>query len=55
MDLQQVAGIADGIRREVGKAIIGQDEIVELLLTGLLSGGHILLEGVPGTARFRSR
>ena len=51
MDLQHVASIADGIRKEVGKAIIGQEEIIELLLTGLLSGGHILLEGVPGTGK----
>jgi len=51
MDLQHVATIADGIRKEVGKAIIGQDEIIDLLLTGLLAGGHVLLEGVPGTGK----
>ena len=33
------------------KTIVGQDEAVELLLTGLLAGGHVLLEGVPGTAK----
>ena len=51
MDLQHVATIADGIRKEVGKAIIGQDDIIDLLLTGLLAGGHVLLEGVPGTGK----
>jgi MoxR-like ATPase len=51
MELQHVAEIADGIRREVGKAIVGQDEVIELMLTGLLCGGHILLEGVPGTGK----
>lgn len=51
MELQRVAHIADGIRRQVGKAIVGQDEVIELMLTGLLCGGHILLEGVPGTGK----
>jgi len=51
MELQRVAEIADGIRKEVGKAIVGQDEVIELMLTGLLCGGHILLEGVPGTGK----
>jgi MoxR-like ATPase len=51
MDLQGVARIADGIRGEVRKAVVGQDEVIELLLTSLLVGGHVLLEGVPGTAK----
>ena len=33
------------------KAVVGQDEVIDLLLTGLLVGGHVLLEGVPGTAK----
>ena len=33
------------------KAVVGQDEVIELMLTSLLVGGHILLEGVPGTAK----
>ena len=39
------------ITAEVGKVIVGQDEMVERLLIGLLTGGHILLEGVPGLAK----
>jgi MoxR-like ATPase len=35
----------------VRKAVVGQEEAVELLLTALLAGGHVLLEGVPGTAK----
>jgi MoxR-like ATPase len=35
----------------VGKAIVGQEEAVELLLTSLLCGGHVLLEGAPGTGK----
>ncbi len=36
---------------EVRKAVIGQDEALELMLVGLISGGHVLLEGVPGVAK----
>lgn len=43
--------VAERIRAEVRKAVVGQDETIELLLTGLLAGGHVLLEGVPGTAK----
>ncbi|MEP6572449.1 MAG: MoxR family ATPase [Gemmatimonadota bacterium] len=37
--------------REVGRRLVGQDAMVERLLVGLLTGGHILLEGVPGLAK----
>ncbi|MBX7116646.1 MAG: MoxR family ATPase [Myxococcaceae bacterium] len=36
---------------EVRKAVVGQDEALELMLCGLIAGGHILLEGVPGVAK----
>ena len=39
------------VRAEVGKAVVGQDEAVDGLLVALLAGGHVLLEGVPGTAK----
>ncbi|MDO4791455.1 MAG: MoxR family ATPase [Buchananella hordeovulneris] len=39
------------IRTEVGKAIIGQEAAVTGLVIGLLAGGHVLLEGVPGVAK----
>lgn len=38
-------------RAEVGKAVVGQTEAVEGILIALLSGGHVLLEGVPGVAK----
>ena len=41
----------DSILSEVGKVIIGQKEFVERLLMGLLTGGHILVEGIPGLAK----
>ncbi|MGI8575323.1 MAG: AAA family ATPase [Egibacteraceae bacterium] len=39
------------VRTEVGKAVVGQEETVTGLLMALLVGGHVLLEGVPGTAK----
>ncbi len=40
-----------GVLSEVGKVIVGQDDMMEGLLLGLITGGHILLEGVPGLAK----
>src|SRR3954462_5488038 len=51
VNVTDVKALADGIRQDVAKAIIGQDEAVQLLLIALLSSGHILLEGPPGTAK----
>jgi MoxR-like ATPase len=45
------AGITTDIVREVGKRVVGQEAMVERLLIGLLTGGHVLLEGVPGLAK----
>ncbi|MDP2136392.1 MAG: MoxR family ATPase [Candidatus Didemnitutus sp.] len=39
------------LRAEIGKAVIGQDEVVERLLVALLANGHVLLEGMPGLAK----
>ena len=49
VDLVQTLGMA--IRTEIAKAIVGQDATVELMLVALFAGGHILLEGPPGTAK----
>ena len=51
MTLDQVGALAGAIRAEVGKAVIGQDGIVDHLLIALFAGGHVLLEGPPGTAK----
>jgi len=50
-ETQNVKRLAEAVRTEVGKAVVGQDATVDALLIGLLTGGHILLEGVPGTAK----
>src|SRR6266480_1190627 len=39
------------LRTEIGKVIVGQQQLVERLLVGLLANGHVLLEGVPGLAK----
>ncbi|MDQ3520836.1 MAG: AAA family ATPase, partial [Gemmatimonadota bacterium] len=39
------------ITTEVGRRVVGQDQMVERLLIGLLTGGHVLFEGVPGLAK----
>src|ERR1700736_2526696 len=39
------------LRSEVGKVVVGQDGVVSGLLSSLLVGGHVLLEGVPGVAK----
>src|SRR6202165_2238639 len=45
------AALAQSITREVAKRVVGQEVMVERLLVGLRTGGHILLEGVPGLAK----
>lgn len=41
----------DELRHNIHKVIIGQDEVITQLLVGLIAGGHVLLEGVPGLAK----
>ena len=45
------SAFVDDLIREVGKVIVGQNYMIERILIGLLSGGHVLLEGVPGLAK----
>lgn len=45
------AELAQRITTEMHKAVVGQDELVEMLIVAVLAGGHVLLEGVPGTAK----
>lgn len=49
--IQQESSFVDMLSLEMGKVIVGQKGLVENLLIGLLAGGHILLEGVPGLAK----
>ncbi len=48
---EELRELVENIRSEVGKTIIGQQEMVEQIILALLSDGHILIEGVPGIAK----
>ena len=49
--IQQQSAFVDILMMEIAKVIVGQKQMIERLLIGLLSNGHILLEGVPGLAK----
>ncbi len=49
--VEELKALRDAIHREVQKVIVGQDETIEEMLVSLLAQGHVLLEGVPGTAK----
>src|ERR671922_1732502 len=49
--LQKAVDRLNAVRREIAKVIVGQDDVVEGVLICLLSGGHVLLEGVPGLGK----
>jgi len=49
--VNHAARVREAALAEVRKAVVGQDEALELMLCGLIAGGHILLEGVPGVAK----
>jgi MoxR-like ATPase len=51
MELNDVGERAQAIIDEVGRAIVGKDEVLRQVMVGLLSGGHILFEDVPGLAK----
>jgi len=48
---EDVKSLADRLRGEIAKAVVGQHDTVDLMLAALLAGGHILLEGPPGSAK----
>ncbi|WP_010415407.1 AAA family ATPase [Citromicrobium sp. JLT1363] len=49
--LETLRGLAANVKAEVGKAIVGQEDIVDHLLVALIAQGHVLMEGPPGTAK----
>ena len=51
MEISQVRGIMLKVKENIERVIIGKGEVIELVLTGLLAGGNILLEDVPGTGK----
>lgn len=51
MHISDINELAQRLRDEIGKVIVGQKDTLDLMLTALFSGGHVLLEGPPGTAK----
>jgi MoxR-like ATPase len=51
MQLEDLSNVTHQIRSQIGRAVWGQEDAVHLLLIALLAEGHVLLEGVPGTAK----
>lgn len=51
VDLNDLQQAIINIKREVNKIIVGQDDMVELLIAAILADGHVLIEGVPGVAK----
>ena len=49
--IEQAGETLSRVREEVARAVVGQKAMVDRLLIGLLTGGHVLLEGVPGLAK----
>lgn len=49
--MRKITDTLEKARHEIRKYVIGQDEMIDLMMIGILSGGHILLEGVPGIAK----
>lgn len=49
--IEQAHVFVSRIRNEIAKSLVGQERLVDGLLTGLLTGGHVLIEGVPGLAK----
>jgi MoxR-like ATPase len=50
-DLARAREVLQALREEVGKAVVGQQEVVEQVLVALLAAGHVLIEGVPGLGK----
>ena len=46
-----MAELITRIRENIGRVLVGQEQVIDLILTGLLAGGHVLLEDVPGTGK----
>lgn len=51
MDLSELHNAVSRIRDEIGKIIVGQTTLIDLLVTALMADGHVLIEGVPGVAK----
>ncbi|NBC29056.1 MAG: AAA domain-containing protein, partial [Spirochaetes bacterium] len=51
VEVKRASQMISRVRQEIGKHVVGQDNMIDGLVTGILAGGHVLLEGVPGLAK----
>lgn len=51
IDLSLLSKSVENVKNEIRKIIVGQDKVIELLLTSIFADGHVLIEGVPGIAK----
>jgi MoxR-like ATPase len=51
VNIDEVKSLGQSIAQQMGKAVIGQNQVISRMLVALFSGGHVLLEGAPGTAK----
>jgi MoxR-like ATPase len=51
LSLKEASDLAGALKRELGRVVIGQQQVVEEILTAFFAGGHVLLRGVPGLAK----
>jgi MoxR-like ATPase len=50
-DIDFIKGVYEKTKTEIQKVIVGHDEVIKLLLAGMFTGGHVLMEGAPGVAK----
>ena len=51
IDLSELSQKSQAVKTEIGKFIVGQQQLIDLLLIAMLADGHVLIEGVPGVAK----
>ena len=51
MDLEAVRAVSEALRGQIHRVVVGQDQAIDLMLVSMLCEGHVLIEGVPGTAK----
>ncbi|WP_026485625.1 AAA family ATPase [Caldanaerobius polysaccharolyticus] len=51
MKLEEIKGLCDNIKDNISRVIVGKSDVVDLVLTALIAGGHVLLEDVPGMGK----
>ena len=50
-EVEKSSAVLGNVRSEIARVIVGQQEIIDRLLIGIIANGHILIEGVPGLAK----